>query len=254
MPRWVRSGVAAILAAVAVILTAYPPPQLPLRWLPAVSALILAGMLFWSRREQPAIPPEHAAVLRGLGAEVISNLNSKYPIQFSGTALESQQLRQAFRAHFPKFATKLDKWDAVATSWREAQLAIDHAAQEMSKANDFQSGTAPLYAVAMAHVNGINPVVVPYNEQPMPDKTTALLYGQNQIAVLADPSAQQLAAKKNHYQNLLGAVGRWPEVQNAQRVLLVLQALAKELSPEAQQISMSHNLTVASKCPICPKS
>jgi hypothetical protein len=177
--------------------------------------VILAAMLFWSRREMPPIPPDHAAELRGLGAVVVRKLNSKYPIEFPGSALESEQLHQVFRAHFPRYAKKLDGWNALAKDWSAAQLAIDHAAQELAKANDFQSGSGPLYAAAMAHVNGVNLANAELNVEARPDRTTALLYGQNQIAILSDPSAEQVAARKGQYQNLRGAVGTWPEVQHA---------------------------------------
>jgi hypothetical protein len=254
MPRWVRDGITAILAAVAVIVTVFPPPALPLRWLPAVSALILGAMLFWSRRERPAIPPQHADVLRGLGASVISDLNSKRPVQFPGTALECEQHDQAFRAHFPQYARKLRGWDALARSWNESLLAIHHTADEVSRGNGFESGGGPLYSVARAYVDGVNPTPVSLNDQPKPDKTTILLYGQNQIAVLDDPTARQVADRKEQFQNLLLDVHTWSEVKRAQSIRRQLETLSRLLSPQAQRIRMSHDLRVVSTCPICPKS
>jgi hypothetical protein len=215
--------------------------------------VILAAMLFWSRRETPPMPPDHAAELRGLGAVVVNKLHSNYPIEFPGTALESAELQQAFRAHFPRYAKRLAEWDTLARAWNEAQLAIDHAARELAKANDFQSGSGPLYAAAMAQVNGVNLAAADLHEEARPDRTTALLYGQNQIAILSDPSAEQIAARKRQYRDLRAGVGSWPEVQHARTIRLQLGTLAQELLPEAQRIGMSHNVTVASKCPICPR-
>jgi hypothetical protein len=184
----------------------------------------------------------------------MSNLNSNYQVQFSGTELESQQLHQAFRAHFPEYAKKLDEWDKLAKSWQEAVASVEHVAWEYAKGNGFASGGYSLNAVALANVNGIQPAAEPFNVEPRSDKTTALLYGKYEIALLSDPTAPQVSTMKGQFQNLIGSVGTWAEVKRAQTIRLQLEAVSKELLPEAARISMSHNLTVASKCPICPKS
>src|SRR5450759_656864 len=56
--RWTKRGVGTILAALAILLTAFPLPALPLRWLPAGAALVLAIMLFWEQRPVPDVPLE----------------------------------------------------------------------------------------------------------------------------------------------------------------------------------------------------
>jgi len=43
--------VAVLLAVIAVLLTFFPPPSLPLRYLPGAAALILASMLTWHLRQ-----------------------------------------------------------------------------------------------------------------------------------------------------------------------------------------------------------
>ena len=42
---------AVLLAVIAVLLTFFPPPSLPLRYLPGAAALILASMLTWHLRQ-----------------------------------------------------------------------------------------------------------------------------------------------------------------------------------------------------------
>ncbi|HEV2217969.1 MAG TPA: hypothetical protein VGV88_10385 [Candidatus Dormibacteraeota bacterium] len=87
----------------------------------------------------------------------------------------------------------------------------------------------------------------------MPDKTTILLYGQSQIAVLDDPTAQQVVERKQRFQNLLLDVHTWSEVARAQGIRRELEAASRHLLPQAARTSMSFNLSVASRCPICPK-
>jgi hypothetical protein len=196
----------------------------------------------------------HADTLRKLGKDVLADLGSRRTVKFPGPALESEQLHLAFWAHFPQYAKKLDKWDKLATSWNEAMVAVGHVASEYAKANGFESGGDAFNNAAIANVNGIQPAAEPFTFAQLPDKTTTLLYGKYQITLLPNPTAQQIADREVQFQNLLGGVGTWREVQHAQTIRLQLDALSKELSTVAAKISMSHNLTVASTCPICPKS
>ncbi len=253
--RWTKRGVGTILAAVAILLTAFPLPTLPLRWLPAGAAVVLAIMLFWEQRPVPDIPTAHADELRKLGLSIQDDFKHKSQIQFGRNKLQAQHLRTSFRSHFRRYARKLDDWDKLVEQYQAAEDALWKKAQEVAGAENLSpviDAAAVLDSTALFYTRDEVPPDVAFNETAHPDKTTTISYGLRPIANLSNPAAQQVTDKISQIQNLLASVGAWPEVSQVRSERLKLEALAESLGPEAARISMSHNLSVVAKCPICP--
>ncbi len=254
--RSVKRGVAAILAALAILLTIFPPPALPLRWLPAAAALVLAIMLFWEQRPVPDIPAAHADELRKLGASIQDDFNHKSQIQFGRNKLQAQHLRDSFRSHFRSYARQLDDWDKLAQHYQTSLTALYEKATQVADAENLvpvPEAAMVLESNALFYTRDETPPVVALNATAQSDKTTTLSYGVTPVAKLIDPTAQRVTDKKEQFQNLLGSVGVWAEVSQVRSARLKLEAMAESLGPEAARISMSHNMTVESKCPICPR-
>jgi hypothetical protein len=252
--RWIKRGVGTLLAAVAILLTGFPPPALPLRWIPAGAALVLAIMLFWEQRPVPDIPPDHAAELRKLGRAIQQYFSTHNEIAYGGeTTQQTNYLRTSFQAHFPGFARQLNEWDELATDYRSSMAALEQKAKQVVEAENLLPGAWMLLAnTAGLYVLDQAPPVAAFNETANSDKTTTVSYGVTPVANLNDPTPQEIAHKKGHVQNTIGSIGAWPEVNQARTALAKLETLARMLAPEAARISLTHDLTVVSRCPICP--
>jgi len=256
--RWVRDGVAVLLAAAAFLATFFPPPLLPLRWLPAAAAIVLAVMLIWSQRQVPGIPDDHVADLQHMGSTIQADLRMQQTIHFGDYQMSSQQkrhLENSFRAHFPGYARKLDDWDKHATQLKESLAAMNAKAIQVAAEEKLLPEAVPvLEHTARFYTEDVVPPVVAMNETAQPDRTTLISYGMSPVAKLDDPTAEQIAERKGQFQNLLGTLGTWDIVTQIRTERGELNALAATLAPEAARISMSHDLRVVSKCPICPKA
>lgn len=213
-------------------------------------------MLLWSQKQTPDMPVEHADELRRIGTTIQSDFVGRRSIGYPGRRLEADQLRISFRAHYRGFARKLDEWDAMATSLSEALTALSNKARQVAQDEQFLPNAAnALDAAARFQALGDQQMAaVPVTDQPMPNMTTTIVYGALPIAELANPTAEEVATKKGQFQSLIESVGTWPEAHLVRRFRRQLDALAGKLAPEATRISMSHDLSVTSKCPICPRS
>jgi len=92
--RWFRNAVAAVLAFIAFLLTLYPPPALPLRWLPAVAAFILFVMYVGQQRPEAKIPPAHVEDMNmaGGGAHPRLGRATRLAIQYRGATQSRRRL------------------------------------------------------------------------------------------------------------------------------------------------------------------
>ncbi len=247
-----RQSVAAILAVVAVLLTAFPPPSLPLRLLPAVSALVLAAMFIWSQGHSAPIPPEHAEALRELAVRLISFLDLSRKVSFSDDPDEDRVWRDAFESHFRTRYQALTTWDDLVSQSENAEVNLAIRINKETgvlaktyKLNDehVRAGLKKAAATANNPTAG-NPLNLTI--MPSPDGWVLLLGG----SVIGQYDAANGAQSANDaFVRLAADIPNWQEQSSAEEARSKLANHKALLRAQLTEISKSHG--IGGSCKLC---
>jgi len=257
--HWVNRSVAIILTLVSVLVVIFPPPALPLRYLPVAAVLVLAAMLIWQQGRTAPIPASHVDEMRGVAERLISNLDSLTKPRFDNDSQRDGMFRAAFRDHFPASYRHLERFetllieDGQAWSKLTTKIASEAGAVESAWSLNYEHVRAVLTKTAEAQMSDSASGVKdpgPFSMNVIPPNQTVLFLGGSGIAVSTSPTAQQdLAKSQQAFIDATRSVPTWPETHDARSARL---ALLKERDDTRRQlVEIAHRHGLPRRCRLC---
>jgi hypothetical protein len=182
----VNQTVAAGLAALAVILTVFPLPTLPLQFLPAASAVVLAAMYIWmagkpGETAATQFDPAHLDEVKQIVLDLRPGLGEKLDF-----GMDADRKRHKLIRHFPRTLKRIKRWESVHDEWLAAQAAAAERAKRVEKSLDLGGacfwellqmaswyratggGMASPFGASLDGHNGAIWAKVPTSNQPVP--------------------------------------------------------------------------------------
>ena len=273
--RWLRNAIAAVLAFVAVMLTAYPLPAFPLNWLPAVAACILFGMLLLQEQPEASIPTAHVEAMGRLAEELTRDLDARRSLRFSieephvvgggmvihwPTDPEAKELwRGALRSHYPQVYRDLVELENRSARFDDVNAIVDRRVLEVAAALEAQHGIniehakACVLRAASAQLKTPPEVArTPSNfhitDSPLDGLT--LFWGGSGIASSRAVSAEaDLGEARDALIAASDSVRNWSELVTAREALAAREAQGQTVRRELVELANSHSLP--GRCRIC---
>lgn len=257
--RWVNRAVALIVTVVSVLVVVFPPPSLPLRYLPVAGVVVLAVMLIWQQGRTEPIPSSHVDELRRLADSLIADVDSRRAPRFSPDAQRDRLLRAAFRSHFPEAYRSLEKFETLLKQDEKAQsdLSTRVLTETGMLASTYKLQDETVRSVLMQTAQsqlGAEPTAVkdpgPFMIQVTPRWGTHLFLGASGIATSASRTPQQdLEKAQQAFIDATLSVPSWEQTQAARSARIAL--LGERDAVRGLLVEITHRPSLPGHCRLC---